>query len=127
MNTAIDAYSREELDSVGDELPAKGPICPKCQQHIPQFVDLSDTDRFRIKQLILSGQNALATQELRATVHCPITWAKLWVTHSGHPDAVGTSAPCPYCGKKLKTALAKQCPHCNMDWHDPDKPIRLGT
>ena len=23
--------------------------------------------------------------------------------------------------------LAKQCPHCNMDWHDPKKPKRLGA
>src|SRR2546423_14823916 len=27
--------------------------------------------------------------------------------------------------KPLKTALAKQCPHCNMDWYDPRQPKRL--
>lgn len=27
--------------------------------------------------------------------------------------------PCPYCGELLRTAVAKQCRHCSMDWHDP--------
>ena len=27
--------------------------------------------------------------------------------------------PCPYCGELLRTAFAKQCRHCGMDWHDP--------
>jgi hypothetical protein len=30
--------------------------------------------------------------------------------------------PCPYCGKPLRTPLARQCQHCLMDWHDPDQP-----
>ena len=33
-------------------------------------------------------------------------------------------APCPYCGGLLRTALAKQCRHCKMDWHDPDNVHR---
>ncbi len=54
----------------------------------------------------------MATQELRFRTGCPISWAKLWVEHSGRPDSVGTTAPCPYCGRPLITALAKQCHHC---------------
>jgi hypothetical protein len=27
--------------------------------------------------------------------------------------------PCPYCGELLRTAFAKQCRSCGMDWHDP--------
>jgi hypothetical protein len=30
-----------------------------------------------------------------------------------------TILPCPYCGKPLKTKLAKMCFHCGLDWHDP--------
>jgi hypothetical protein len=29
------------------------------------------------------------------------------------------TAPCPYCGEPLRTSMAKQCPACKMDWHDP--------
>lgn len=119
-------YTREELSKLdGKELPKRGPVCPKCEQHIPQFADLSDLDKHRLITLIFQDQKSLAMQELKAATDCPASWAKLWVTHSGHPDAIGTSAPCPYCGKRLKTALAKQCHHCNMDWHDPKNPKRL--
>jgi len=36
------------------------------------------------------------------------------------------SAPCPYCGKALRTPMAKQCRFCKMDWHDPDNVHRRG-
>lgn len=107
-------------------LPTRGPVCPKCGAHIPQFIDLSEKDEARLRELIRNDRKVMATQELRAITRCPLSWAKLWVVHSGRPDAYGTTAPCPYCGKPLKTALAKQCPHCNMDWHDPKNPKRLG-
>ncbi len=31
--------------------------------------------------------------------------------------------PCPYCGAQLRTATAKQCRSCGMDWHDPKNVI----
>lgn len=31
--------------------------------------------------------------------------------------------PCPYCGELLRTATAKQCRTCGMDWHDPANVI----
>jgi hypothetical protein len=33
-----------------------------------------------------------------------------------NPPAPG---PCPYCGQPLRTAIARQCRFCKMDWHDP--------
>jgi hypothetical protein len=28
-----------------------------------------------------------------------------------------STAPCPYCGKPLRTSVARQCCHCGSDWH----------
>jgi hypothetical protein len=33
------------------------------------------------------------------------------------------SVPCPYCGKRLLSAVAKQCFECGMDWHDPSNVV----
>ena len=120
-------YTRSELQSIGRELPHRGPVCPKCGIHIPEFVDLSDSDATRIRHLITNQRPTMAMQELRAATGCPIAWAKIWVQHRGRPDALGTTAPCPYCGKPLITALAKQCRYCLMDWHDPQKPKKLSA
>lgn len=116
-------YSHDELlMQSGDQSPKRGLLCPKCGTRIPQFLDLVDHDRFRIRQLILNGQTTLATAELRAATDCPLSWAKLWVSHNGRPEwEVGATTPCPYCGKPLRTPVAKQCRHCGMDWHDPSK------
>jgi hypothetical protein len=122
----VDApYTRDEMRRVIDESPERGPVCPKCGAHIPQFAELKDDDASRVRSLILSGQKMMATQELRFLTGCPISWAKLWVEHSGRPDSFGTTAPCPYCGKPLVTARAQQCHHCFMDWHDPQRPRSL--
>lgn len=32
---------------------------------------------------------------------------------------------CPFCRKLLRSLSARQCPHCLMDWHDPEHPARL--
>ena len=37
-----------------------------------------------------------------------------------------SATPCPYCGAALRTAKAKQCFACGMDWHDPTNVIRRG-
>jgi hypothetical protein len=118
------AYTVEELARVGDSLPTRGPVCPKCKQHIPRFV-LKPEEAYRIRVHLRRGEKTLAMYELKAATGCPIAWAKLWVLHEGRVAAQGTTVPCPNCGKSLATALAKQCPHCFMDWHHPDRPRNL--
>ena len=118
-------YLREELIGQVDGLPDRGVLCPCCRVRIPQFSDLSDSDAYRIRLLIAQEQKSLAIAELRAATGCSATFAKIWVTHSGRPNVLGTTAPCPYCRRALVTALAKQCQHCFMDWHDPEKPYNL--
>jgi predicted RNA-binding Zn-ribbon protein involved in translation (DUF1610 family) len=115
------------MQTVGTDLPQRGTVCPKCGVHIPQFAELSDVDASRIRQLIANQRATMAMQELRSATGCPIAWAKIWVQHRDNPDTVGTTAPCPYCGKPLITALAKQCRYCLMDWHEPQKPKKLGA
>ncbi len=36
-------------------------------------------------------------------------------------------SPCPYCGKPLRTDLAKQCLECGADWHNPDNVVWHGN
>jgi hypothetical protein len=43
------------------------------------------------------------------------------VKHPSKQKADGV--PCPYCGELLRTAFAKQCRRCGMDWHDPTNVV----
>lgn len=43
----------------------------------------------------------------------------------GHGER-SSATPCPYCGAALRTAKAKQCFTCGMDWRDPTNVIRRG-
>jgi hypothetical protein len=119
-------YTREEVLRYSDEFPQRGILCPKCGSRIPQFSELKDDDRTRIRFLILGQQPAMAMAELRAVTGCSPLWAKLWVQHSGRPEwDWGTTAPCPYCREPLRTPVAKQCRHCGMDWHDANNPSKM--
>src|SRR5215470_11805438 len=101
-------YSRQEVSQYTHKPPERGLLCPKCGARIPQFRDLSDSDRFRIRDLISRQQPMLAIAELRAATGCSLEWAKLWVYHSGRPEwDVGPPRPCPYCGQPLRTPVAK--------------------
>ena len=118
-------YSRSECENSDGGFPDRGLFCPKCKTRIPQFADLSEHDEFRIRKLIRDGRGAMAMKELEAATSCHRRWSKIWVTHAGRPTPEYPGKPCPYCDKPLRTSLAKQCPHCLMDWHDPGNPRHL--
>src|SRR5688572_23102440 len=114
-------YSGDEIRQLGDTMPTRGPKCPKCSLVIPQFADLPPFMEARLRQLSRSDHKIMALKELREATDCPLSWAKLWVDHGGGPpwpvDRQPEPTPCPFCGKALRTARAKQCRFCGKDWH----------
>ncbi|WP_411825462.1 hypothetical protein [Luteolibacter sp. AS25] len=120
-------YTRAELESRPDTFPDRGPLCLGCNTRIPEFAELTESEATRIRELIAEDEKAFAMSELESATGCSTRFAKIWVIHSGIPDLVGDTAPCPYCGGDLITAKAQQCQHCYMDWHDPKRPYNLRT
>lgn len=120
-------YTRQELEEHPDTFPQRGPLCPRCRTRVPQFAELEDADEDRILEMISQGAKMEAQHELVTATGCSTRFAKIWVLHSGKPDREHLTAPCPYCGGQLATALAQQCKHCFMDWHSPQRPYNLKT
>ncbi len=87
-NGGKEKYARVELLAAGDGFPDRGPLCPHCNTHIPQFENLSEIDEARVCELIRSGRNMIARAELRVVTGCPISWAKIWVLHRGRPASL---------------------------------------
>ena len=86
--------------------------CPECG-HQPQ------TSKDRAKHLRLTDHYC-TQQELEQFAERIKQGELLFDEEAPQP-----SVPCPYCGKPLRTALAKQCRHCLMDWHDPVNTLKL--
>jgi len=111
-------YSRKELENVGgSEFPKKGLYCKSCKTWIPQFEELDEKSENYILTLIENGEKILAMRALETIVGCNKRWSKIWVIHGGKPSPEFKGPPCPFCGKKLRTSNAKQCPHCFKSWH----------
>jgi tRNA(Ile2) C34 agmatinyltransferase TiaS len=111
---ADEPYSRAEVLAACDEFPDRGPLCYHCKTRIPVFQELSVNDAERLIELTRAGEPILAMGELRSITGCSIRWSKIWVLHEGKPKM---PTPCPFCGKPLRSAQAKQCRYCYRDWH----------
>jgi hypothetical protein len=114
-----ESYTRDEVVRLGGESPQRGPYCPKCGAHIPQFEELTSEDVERMKNMIRAGKGIEVITELRRLTGCSISWAQIWIFHPDGPRSEDKGAPCPFCDKPLRTKSAKQCRHCKRDWHDP--------
>jgi hypothetical protein len=119
-------YSRAEIEG-SQSLPTRGERCMHCGAIIPDFVELTPEQARTIRDLISQGP-IKAIKALREQTGCSLSWAKLWVEHRGNAqDEFFNTGPCPYCGRPLRSAEAKQCRHCHRDWHDPKNVKTLGA
>jgi hypothetical protein len=73
-----------------------------------------------IKEMIGRARTIAAIMRLREATGCSLADAKMWVDRDLEGLGIGRDRinnPCPYCGKPLRSAKARQCFECRMDWH----------
>jgi len=120
----VGGYFNRELIGITEEWPRMGRLCPHCNLRIPKFLDLPS----EVASKALASSKVSAIKIIAETTGCPLYWAQLWVEHPEgpiHPPFKWPGPPCANCGKPLRSALARQCFECGMDWHDPDDIRRL--
>jgi len=111
-------YTRHEVLEACDAFPVRGPVCPKCRTHIPQFADLTTEHEATLRGLIDRGKKVEAMFKLREATGCSVRWSKIWVIHGGVPNnAAEAASPCPHCGAPLRSPRSTQCRFCKRDWH----------
>lgn len=127
LTERVRPYRREEFAGQKSRLPERGAQCPGCGSIIPKFADLDLRKESRVRDLIQHHQIIAAIKELVDATGCPLAWAHLWVSHPRGPELHKRSGPaCYYCGKPLRSATARQCVECGLDWHDLRHVVRLG-
>jgi hypothetical protein len=65
--------------------PSEGLYCNKCMMYIPVFINMSDRQVKRIKELVKCGRNHAAFDELMIITGCGPLWARIWLIHMGLP------------------------------------------
>ena len=114
-------YTNEEVVQLErGAIPARGVYCAKCGNHIPSFSVLSRQDEAHLRSLDIIS----AIRELRAKTGCGVTLAKIWAVHPDGPHLKEARPPCHYCGRPLRSLLARQCFECGWDWHDASHPVQ---
>lgn len=84
------------------------------------FENLSTENQKKIEQMVLE-KPIQAIQELRTITGCTLADGKTWVFNKRNQIWEENLPPCPYCGEKLRTPVAKQCRFCKRDWHDENE------
>lgn len=117
-------YTFEEATSYGDGFPDRGIKCFQCNTLIPQFDVLDSAHLERWKSILNKEGHKEADEYLISITGCNQRWAKIWRLHPNGPEAKSeyeakydVNTACPFCCKPLRTAKAKQCPHCFQSWH----------
>lgn len=80
-----------------------------------------------VRGMIEQGQTISAIKRLREATGWGLADAKMWVDRAlehGSYRKYRAGNPCPYCGRPLRTVLAKQCFECGTDWHNLVNIIR---
>jgi len=100
------------------------PNVKQSQWYVETEPRVSAALKAQVVALVGEGDPARAMRKLEET---GVPWAnsKGWVM-AHVPPSRPRPAPisCPYCGKLLRTMIAKQCLECGMDWHDPNNVVR---
>lgn len=119
-------YSYNEASQFGDGFPDRGDHCEKCQTYIPQFEGFGAHEQEIWRNLLKTEGHEAADDHIMALTGCSARWAKIWRLHPDGPTSrvphengiprLEETAPCPFCGKALRTKKAKQCPHCFENW-----------
>ena len=90
--------------------------------------DLADSElEVEVRGMMDRGQIIAAIKRLRDATGWGLADAKMWVDRASehaHYRKFSAGNPCPYCGRPLRTVLAKQCFECGTDWHDASNIIR---
>lgn len=86
--------------------------------------DLSEEEIKKFEEMVLN-EPIQAIKELKDLTGCSLSEGKKWVDDKREEKAteyyrkhIEPLLPCPYCGEKRRTPLAKQCRFCLRDWHD---------
>jgi len=121
-------YFNRELAGIREDWPRMGRECSHCNRRIPRFIDIDPEATAGLRKRVKSGETDEVARVVRELTGCPAAWAELWVQHPDGPIApppVWKGPPCSNCGRPLRSAFARQCFECGMDWHDPDNIRRL--
>ncbi|MCE9545954.1 MAG: hypothetical protein K8T25_10605 [Planctomycetia bacterium] len=105
---------------MNEEKPQPSPIAAENSERVRIPKDVAA----EVDRLIREGLAISAIKQLRAT-GLGLASSKVYVD-SRIERLARPKVSCPYCGKNLKSAKAKQCFECCMDWHDPKNICRLG-